>query len=72
MEIYIGATLLSMFIYFIWNKISRKNTFLKIFISLLPMLIISAIRYDVGWDYLKIYTNGFFMIGQDYMPHYFS
>lgn len=72
MEIYIGATLLSMFIYFIWNKISRKNTFLKIFVSLLPMLIISAVRYDVGWDYLKIYTNGFFMIGQDYMPHYFS
>lgn len=72
MGIYLVITLLSCLIYFILDRFSKKKSFLKIFIALLPMCITSAIRYDVGWDYLKIYTNGFFMIGKGYMPHYFS
>ena len=72
MGIYLVATLLSGLIYFILEKISKKRTVVKIIIAFLPMLIISAIRYDVGWDYLDIYTNGFFLIGKGYMPHYFS
>lgn len=72
MGIYLVMTLLSCLIYFILDRFSKKKSFLKIFIALLPMCITSAIRYDVGWDYLKIYTNGFFLIGKGYMPHYFS
>ena len=72
MEIYLGATLLSGFIYFVMEKLSKKRSVVKIMIAFLPMLIVSAIRYDVGWDYLDIYTNGFFLIGQGYMPYYFS
>ena len=72
MGIYLVMTLLSCLIYFILDRFSKKKSSLKIVIALLPMCITSAIRYDVGWDYLKIYTNGFFMIGKGYMPHYFS
>lgn len=72
MGVYLITTIGSCLIYFILNLFSKKKNTLKIFISLLPMLIVSAIRYDVGWDYLKIYTNGFIMIGEGYMPYYFS
>ena len=72
MEVYLGATLLSGLIYFLLDKISKRRTIVKIIIALLPMLIVSAIRYDVGWDYLDIYTNGFFLIGAGHMPYYFS
>lgn len=72
MGIYLGVTLLSSVIYFILNKLWKTSTAIKVFIALLPMMIVSAIRYNVGWDYLDIYTNGFYMIGQGFMPHYFS
>lgn len=72
MEVYLVATIASCLLYFVINIFSKKKTTFKIFISLLPMLIVSAIRYDVGWDYLEIYTNGFFLIGKGYMPYYFS
>lgn len=72
MKIYLGVTLLSCVIYFILDRIWKKKSIIKIFIALLPMLVVSAVRYNVGWDYLDIYTNGFYMIGEGYMPHYFS
>lgn len=72
MEIYLGATLLSGLIYVILEKLSKKRSTIKIIIALLPMFIVSAIRYDVGWDYLDIYTNGFYLIGRGYMPYYFT
>lgn len=72
MKIYIGVTILSCIIYYILNKLWKKRTTLKVFVALLPMFIVSAIRYNVGWDYLQIYTNGFYMIGEGFMPHYFS
>lgn len=72
MKVYIGVTILSCAIYFILDRFWKKKSIMKIFIALLPMLIVSAIRYNVGWDYLDIYTNGFYMIGEGYMPHYFS
>ena len=72
MVVYLLATIGSCILYFILNIFFKKKTILKVFIALLPMLIVSAIRYDVGWDYLDIYTNGFFLIGKGYMPHYFS
>ena len=72
MEIYLGATVLSGILYFILEKITKKRSAIKILIALLPMLLVSAIRYDVGWDYLDIYTNAFFLIGKGYMPFYFT
>lgn len=74
MGIYLGATLWSCVNYFLLTKLKifKQKKFIKIFISLLPMLVVSAIRYNVGWDYQNIYTNGFFMVGKGYMPHYFS
>lgn len=66
MSIYILATIISIVISIFIEKVYRfkKNRTLKMFISVLPLTIISAIRYDVGWDYLKIYTTGFYMVGQ--------
>lgn len=72
MKIYILVTILSCIIYYILNKLWKRKTTIKVFVALLPMLIVSAIRYNVGWDYLQIYTNGFYMIGEGFMPHYFS
>ena len=63
MLVYIIGTVSSCLIMIFFNlacKGKNKNSFMKAFISLLPLTIISAIRYDVGWDYLKIYTYGFY------------
>lgn len=42
----------------------EKNTTLKVFVALLPLTLVSIFRYDVGWDYIKIYTNGFYYVGK--------
>lgn len=72
MEIYLGTTLISCLIYWGVSKLSEKKTILKIFISLLPIIIAVAIRYDIGWDYLEVYTNGFFVIGNAGNLHHFT
>lgn len=72
MAVYYCGVLASIMIYLTIDLFKKKKSFIKLFLSLLPLLIISAIRYDVGWDYIDIYTNGFIMIGKGYMPYYFS
>lgn len=66
MHVYVIGTILSIVISIIIDKIwgFKNKKVLKMFISLLPLSIISAFRYDVGWDYLNIYTNGFYMVGR--------
>lgn len=53
MEYYVGATLLSITMAWTIKKIFgfEKHKVLKMFIALLPLTIVSAIRYNVGWDY---------------------
>lgn len=53
MEYYIGATALSVVITWVIKKFLgfEKHKALKMFIALLPLTIVSALRYDVGWDY---------------------
>ena len=72
MEIHLGTTLISCLIYWGMSKLSKKKTILKIFISLLPIIIAVAIRYDVGWDYLEVYTNGFLVVGKAGNLHHFT
>lgn len=48
-----------------------KNRFWEMFVSILPLTIMSGIRFDVGYDYIPIYNNGFFYIGK-YNIDYFS
>lgn len=66
MGIYIIVTILSVVINVIIEKLYgfKKHKALKMFISILPLTILSAVRYDVGWDYLNIYTMGFYMVGK--------
>lgn len=66
MTTYIIGTLMSILICIIIKKIwgFRTKKVFKMFISILPLTLISAFRYDVGWDYLPIYTNGFYMVGK--------
>ena len=73
MRTYIIATIMSCLISFIIDKVFgfRKHKVLKMFISLLPLTIIAIFRYDVGWDYLNIYTNGFYWVGK-YGLNWFS
>ena len=72
MLVYVMATVSSCFLSIFSNlifKLKDKNSFLKVFISILPLTIVSAIRYGVGWDYFKIYTYGFYynaMDGKEY------
>lgn len=72
MEIYLGTTLISCLIYWGMSKLSEKKTIFKIFISLLPIIIVVAIRYDIGWDYLKVYSSGFFVVGNTGNLHHFT
>lgn len=53
MEYYVGATFLSVVIAFLIKKKFgfEKHKFLKMFISILPLTVISGLRYNVGWDY---------------------
>lgn len=70
---YIGFTLLSLLNAVIIKKVfgfEKKKT-LKLFISILPLTLLSAFRYDVGWDYLNIYTIGYYLVGQYHM-HWFT
>lgn len=63
MLVYTLATISSFLIAVFFNITSRgKNNrlFIKVFISLLPLTVVSAIRYGVGWDYFEIYTYGFY------------
>lgn len=66
MFVYFVGLLLSVTISLVIEKIvgfnSKKS--LKMFISMIPLTVISAVRYDVGWDYLSIYTTGFYMVGE--------
>ena len=65
MLVYIIGTVSSCLIMIFFNlacKGKNKNSFMKAFISLLPLTIISAIRYDVGWDYLKYIHMVFILI----------
>ena len=72
MEIYLGTTLISCLIYWGMSKLSQKKTILKIFISLLPIIIVVAVRYDIGFDYLPVYTNGFIVIGNTGNLHHYT
>ena len=60
MEYYVGATFLSIVIAWVIKKFLgfKKHKALKMFVALLPLTIVSALRYDVGWDYMN-YTNGY-------------
>lgn len=40
----------------------RKNRTASVFFSALPLIVISALRYDVGYDYLPTYVGYFRMI----------
>ena len=53
MEYYVGATIVSMLIAWGIKKVFgfEKHKMLKMLISLLPLTVISAFRYNVGWDY---------------------
>ena len=71
MAYYVIAMLISVLIsQFIKKKygFETKKTF-KMFISLLPLTLISALRYQVGWDY-KNYTEGFIIVGYWNNHHY--
>jgi len=47
------------------NKAKTKKTrILLMIIAVLPLLIISMLRYDVGTDYLKRYTHDYFEIAK--------
>lgn len=73
MEIYVIGTFISIVIACLIEVVvgfKTKKT-IKMFISILPLTLISAFRYDVGWDYIKIYTNGFFYVGK-YNTNWFS
>lgn len=71
---YILGTIFSIFLYFFFLLFPfiKNKKFLHVFLSLIPLCIISAIRYDVGWDYLGTYTVGFKVIGYGYNIHYFT
>lgn len=73
MEYYILGTLLSVLISLIIKKVFgfEKHKALKMFICILPLTLISALRYDVGWDYLTGYKEGFYVVGR-YNNSYFS
>lgn len=51
-----GAGIISSFLLFNYNK-SNKKLFLVL--SFLPLFILSALRYGIGYDYLKIYVPMF-------------
>lgn len=53
MEYYVGATVISILIAWIVKRFLgfEKHKALKMFIVLLPLTIVSALRYNVGWDY---------------------
>lgn len=60
MIIYIIALMLSLFFVFISKKIeSKKIRILLCFFSAIPFFLVSAIRYDVGTDYLFRYVNDY-------------
>jgi len=56
------SIVLAIIIKAIWGFKTKKT--LKMFISILPLTLISAFRYNVGWDYNNIYVNGFYMVGK--------
>lgn len=63
---YVFGTLLSVIIAIIIKKgygFEKRKT-LKMFIAILPLTLISAFRYDVGWDYVGIYAKGYYLVGQ--------
>lgn len=66
MIIYILAFLISIIL--IWiseHKIkSKKIKILLMVLAVVPLYIISAIRYDVGTDYIKRYTNNYITLSQ--------
>lgn len=66
MEVYIFACILSILISIVIEKTLgyKKKKIFKIFIALLPLTLVSAFRYDVGWDYVDIYTRGFYYVGK--------
>mgnify|MGYP002708135811 CR=1 FL=1 len=72
MGIYLISSCMSYMLYKFLSMFKKKDSFIKILVSFLPLIILSAVRYNVGWDYLKIYTNGFFLIGEEKMPQYFT
>lgn len=73
MTVYLTGLLISILIATFIKKtigFNDKKT-IKMFISILPLTLISAFRYEVGWDYIKIYTNGFYYVGK-YGNEWFS
>lgn len=66
MAVYLLSFILS--IVLIWvaqNKIkSKKIKILLIILSILPLLIVSAIRYDLGTDYTKRYTKDYLQLAK--------
>lgn len=72
MDIYLITLCSSLILYVFLKNFIHKNKFLLVFLSLLPLLIVSAIRYNVGWDYSGTYHDGFVMIGKRYNIHYFT
>ena len=66
MLVYILAFLISIIL--IWvseHKIkSKKIKILLMVLAVVPLYVISAIRYDVGTDYIKRYTNNYITLSQ--------
>lgn len=61
MIIYIGMLLLSILLTYLFKN-NVKLTFCKIMLAMMPFFIISAIRFDVGTDYLFRYLPDYFYL----------
>ena len=63
MIIYVGALLVTLFFSTLYNRVNNKRAkVLYIIASILPLTIISAIRYNVGTDYLFRYAPDYLNI----------
>lgn len=61
MHVYILTFILSLILYFLFDRKKRKKNRIFYFSSL-PLILISGLRYDVGTDYFPTYYTGFYRI----------
>lgn len=61
MHVYILTFILSLILYFLFDRKKGKKNRIFYFSSL-PLILISGLRYDVGTDYFPTYYTGFYRI----------
>lgn len=66
MLIYFAALLCSLYFAYFSKHLRKKKKTLFCILSALPLMILSAIRYDVGTDYFYTYAPGFRQIAYHY------